>query len=152
MIFIVTFLLYLSSVFNYALIVDRWKQIDREVCLILRESNREKWDSMLLSVETYTKQLNNLTLQLPANVQVLWRELDPILRYGRPRFITVPVIGSTLKKVFNMTDIQIYRVWVVRTLADQEYDRFIQRMMWMKENKFLDFIKNMTSSSKDKGD
>ncbi|KAG8298374.1 hypothetical protein J6590_016270 [Homalodisca vitripennis] len=126
---------------NDTLLVNKWKEMDRNICSVLNTSDHVGWDRMLETIENYTEQLNNLTSQLPASVRELWHELDPIVRNGRPKFITVPMFGPVLKREHNMTDVQIYRLWVVRNQADQVYDRFIQRLTWMKQNNVLDFLK-----------
>lgn len=137
-------ILILLTSLGKSLIVDDWRKADNTICSILEEVKIFEWDTMLQSIETYTTQLKNITSLLPAKVKELWHELNPIIRNGRPRFITVPVFGPTLRRKHNLTDVQIFRVWSLRHLADQEYDRFIHRMTWMKKNNYLDFLKNTT--------
>uniref|UniRef100_A0A1B6MRE0 Uncharacterized protein n=1 Tax=Graphocephala atropunctata TaxID=36148 RepID=A0A1B6MRE0_9HEMI len=129
------------SALGGTLLIHKWKEMDREIWSVLKATDYVRWDRMLDTIESYTMQLNNLTSELPASVRDLWPELNCIIRNGRPRFITVPMFGPVLKREFNMTDTQIYRLWVGRNQADQAYDRFIQRMTWMKQNNVLDFLK-----------
>lgn len=138
--------LYSLFLLTNSLLIDKLKEMDRDISAVLRDVDVDKWDSMLQEVEVYTEQMRNLTEQLPQRVRQLWPEVEGVLRYGRPRLVTVPVIGSTLRRQFNMSDIQIYRVWVVRHLLGQQYDRFINRMTLMKDNHYLQFLKNTTRS------